>query len=108
MGRCVTGVAALVTIVISFRPLSPVNQHVPFQIGRSVGRVAALGAIVTFLFIVMKLVHFELSSHHEISLFGGCSVYQCFRMSDESSFILREAFVKVKVAKLISSQMILA
>ena len=47
----------------------------------------------------MKLVHFELA---EISLFNVNCMYQCFRMSDESSFIIKEIFVKVRVAKLIS------
>ena len=65
------------------------------------GRLA-LFALVTFLRIIKKLVHFELAGHLEITRLVVCCMYQCFRMSDESSFILREAFVKVKVAKLIS------
>ena len=84
------------------------NSHVSFQLRRFATRIAALVAIVTFLCIIVKLVHFELAGHLEITLLVVCCMYQCFRMSDESSFILREAFVKVKVAKLISSQMILA
>ena len=84
------------------------NSHVGFQFRRCVAGVATLFAIVTFLCIIKKLVHFELAGHLEITLLVVCCMYQCFRKSDESSFTLRELFVKVKVAKLISTQMILA
>ena len=49
------------------------NKHVPFQVGRRVAGVAALVAIVTFLYIIMKLVHFELAGYLEISLLA-CAV----------------------------------
>ena len=49
--------------------LSAVNSLVSFQLARCVASVAALFAIVTFLSIMLKLVHFELAGHFEIYFF---------------------------------------
>ena len=48
--------------------LSAVNQHVSFQRGRCVTRMAALVAIVTFLSNMIKLAHRDLAGDFEFFL----------------------------------------
>ena len=62
-------IARVVALQTNKRFLSAVNSLVSFQVARCVASVAALFAIVTFLSIMLKLVHFELAGHFEIYFF---------------------------------------
>ena len=65
--------ARVVTLSTNKGLLSAVNSIVYFQLGRSVARIAALLATVTFLCNRMKIIDFKLAGHSKVSLlYRGC------------------------------------
>ena len=71
--KVVSSCARVVAMSTSKRFLSAVNQHVSFQLGRSVARIATLVALVILLCIKINLSCVRFVGHLDISLSMACA-----------------------------------
>ena len=71
--KVVSSCASVVAMCTNKRFLSAVNQHVSFQLGRSVARIATLVALVILLCIKINLSCVRFVGHLDISLSMACA-----------------------------------